>query len=97
MAKRGRKPKPVPGLDEEFMAMSASMNTADIKTRILTLHSQVLETKDYLKNNSTIKSAREELAELVGPGKDAIKVCENRMKYFHDMLVDRGASETGTV
>ena len=94
MAKRSKK-KEVPGLDENFINEVNSMDTTARKARILTMQFQADETDDYLKTNEAIQYAKAELASLVGPSKDTLKVLKNRTKYLIDQLNGK-SQEQGT-
>lgn len=96
MAKRGRKKKEIPGIDEAFLNEVNSMDSVARKARIVTMQFQADETEDYLKTNETIQEAKVELASLVGPSKETLKVLKNRTKYLIDTLNGKDTQDQGT-
>jgi hypothetical protein len=96
MAKRGRKKKEIPGIDEIFLNEVNSMDTAARKARIVTMQFSMDESEDFLKNNEAILETKAELASLVGPSKETLKVLKNRTKYLIDQLNGKDTQDQGT-
>jgi len=97
MAKRGRKKKETPGLDESFLNEVNSMDTVARKTRIVTMQFQMNETEDFLKTNDAILDAKEELSQLTGSSKETLKVLKNRTKYLIDQLNGKTTEDESSV
>lgn len=88
MAQRGRKKQET--VSEEFKNAIASMETKELKERVVSLSKSEGEVLKSRKEDDELNEATEKLKHLKGPYSEALKVVRAQRSYVHTVLEERG-------
>jgi hypothetical protein len=86
-----KKKKEIPGITDEFIDSVNSATSDDRKAMIARIQKDIEDSETFLKTKDTIINLKEQLKQIEGPTKDAIKALKNRTKYLIQALKDQGA------
>jgi hypothetical protein len=89
--KKEKKKKLPKGLTEEFIEMTQSASTDELKAQIVTMQVELSNCEKFLKEKPEILDLREQLAMVEGPTKETKTSLKNRTKHVLTLLGERGA------
>lgn len=78
-------------LSQSIIGDIDSMDNEQLKERLFMCDVNIKETREFLDNNQRVISLKEELKEIVGPSKDAMKHQNCIKDYAMHRLEERGA------
>ncbi len=77
-------------VSEEFKNAIASMDTEELKERVVTLSRQEGEIIKARKDDTELTDASDRVKELKGPYAEALKKVKSERQYVHVVLEERG-------
>ncbi len=77
-------------VSEEFKNAVASMDTDELKERVVTLSKQEGEIIKARKDDSDLTDATERVKEMKAPYAEALKKVKSERQYVHTILEERG-------